>query len=59
MFENKKILVLGAARSGIACSKILAKLNCEVILNDISDESLLNKEQINELEQSLIAFQTC
>jgi len=50
MFENKKILVLGMARSGYACCKILAKLNCQVILNDGKEESLLNQEQIRELK---------
>ena len=49
MFENKKVLVLGAARSGYACSKILARLNTKVILNDSKDESLLNSVHIKEL----------
>lgn len=51
MYKNKKILVLGMARSGYACSKILANLNSEVILNDGKEESLLNKEQIKELKE--------
>ena len=34
MFQNKKILVLGAARSGTACCFKLVKLNNEVVLND-------------------------
>ena len=49
MFTNKKILVLGMARSGYACSKILAKLNSQVILNDGKEENLLNQNQIKEL----------
>ena len=51
MYENKKILVLGMARSGYACSKILANLNSEVVLNDGKEESLLNGEQIKELKE--------
>ena len=50
MFENKKVLVLGLARSGYACCKILRKLNCKVILNDGKEESLLNGEQIEEIK---------
>lgn len=47
MYENKKILILGAARSGIAAAKILAKNN-DVTLSDLKplkekDEELLNK----------------
>ena len=34
MFENKNIVVLGLARSGIAASKFLRKRNCNVIVND-------------------------
>ncbi len=34
MFENKKIVVLGLARSGIAASKFLKKRGCDVIVND-------------------------
>lgn len=50
MYENKKILVLGFARSGYACAKILANLNTQVILNDSKEESLLNQDQIKELK---------
>ena len=49
MFQNKKILILGAARSGIACSKELIKLKNEVILNDSKDETLMEKDKIQEL----------
>ena len=34
MFENKKILILGMARSGYEAAKILLAKNNEVILND-------------------------
>ena len=51
MFENKKILILGFARSGYASSKLLLKRNNEVILNDLKGESLHNKEQIEELKE--------
>lgn len=46
MFDNKKIVVLGLARSGIAASKFLRKRNCEVIVNDkkeTEDEGILDE----------------
>ena len=49
MFENKKILILGFARSGYASSLLLLKRNNKVFLNDLKEEKLHNKEQINEL----------
>ena len=50
MFQNKKVLVLGLARSGMSAALILHKLKCEVIVNDFSQEEKLNKKQIEELK---------
>ena len=50
MFENKKVLILGLARSGFACIKILKKLNCEIILNDYKEISKQNQNQLKELK---------
>lgn len=36
MYTNKKILILGAAKSGISVAKLLAKYNNEIILTDLS-----------------------
>ena len=50
MFENKKVLILGLARSGIAAAKFLKKRNCEVIVNDkkeTEDEKTL--KELNDL----------
>ena len=49
MFENKNIVVLGLARSGIAASKFLRKRNCNVIVNDQKKEE--KKEIVEDLEQ--------
>ncbi|MBQ8892668.1 MAG: UDP-N-acetylmuramoyl-L-alanine--D-glutamate ligase [Bacilli bacterium] len=49
MFQNKKILVLGLARSGFSAALTLNKLNCEVIVNDASIEEKLDSLQIKEL----------
>lgn len=51
MFQNKKILILGAARSGIACCKVLANLNNKIVLNDLKDEKDIKKEDIEELKK--------
>ena len=51
MFNDKKILILGMARSGVAVAKVLRKLNSKVILNDSKDEVKLNQNEINELKE--------
>ena len=51
MFQNKKILVLGLARSGFACCKQLVKYNCKIVLNDSKKEELLDKKQIEEIKK--------
>ena len=33
MYENKKILILGAAKSGIAVAKLLADKNNKITMN--------------------------
>ena len=50
MFENKKVFILGLARSGFAAAKYLIKHNNEVVLNDSKDESKLDRNQIEELQ---------
>ena len=40
MFENKKILILGLARSGYASAKLLLKRGNQVIVNDLNDLDL-------------------
>ncbi len=49
MFENKKILILGMARSGYEAAKYLSKRNNKVILNDFKEESLQDSAQVEEL----------
>ncbi len=50
MFENKKILILGLARSGYEAAKYLVKRNNEVILNDYKEENLQDSKQVEELK---------
>ena len=47
MFENKNIVVLGLARSGIAAAKFLRKRNCNVTVNDMKKEE--KEEVLKEL----------
>lgn len=51
MFENKKILILGLARSGYAASKLLLKRGNQVYLNDFKDESKHEKDKLLELKE--------
>lgn len=48
MFENKKVLILGFARSGYEAAKLLAKKGNIVILNDMKTEQ--DKDKMDELE---------
>lgn len=51
MFENKKILVLGMARSGYEAAKYLIKHGNTVVLNDGGSEEKQKKEQVEELKE--------
>ena len=50
MFQNKKILILGMARSGYEVAKYLSKLDNTVVLNDGKEEKKQNEAQVNELK---------
>ena len=56
MFENKKVLIIGLARSGYAAAKYLINHNNEVILNDGKEEDKLEKNQIEELRTLGVKF---
>ena len=51
MFQNKKVLILGLARSGYSVCKTLNKLNCDIVLNDYNNEDKLNKKQLEEIKK--------
>ena len=53
MFENKKILVLGMARSGYYVSKLLSKYNNEIIVTDKKEQDSMH---IKDLEDRGVAF---
>ena len=47
MFKNKKIFVLGMARSGYEVSKLLSKYNNEILVTDMKEQ---DQEHVKELE---------
>ena len=49
MFQNKKILILGLARSGYQAAKLLIKRGNKVYLNDYKEEDKQDQEQVEEL----------
>ena len=53
MIEDKKILVLGMARSGYEVAKLLSNKNNEIIITDMKDQ---DEEHIKELEKQNIKF---
>ena len=53
MYNNKKILILGAAKSGISVAKILAKDN-DVTLTDIKEIDEINKLELEKLGVKII-----
>lgn len=48
MFENKKIFILGMARSGYEAAKLLARHNNQIVITDGSEQ---DSEHIKELEE--------
>ena len=50
MFTNKKILILGMARSGYDAAKILLKRDNDVLINDSKERECHDLEKIQELE---------
>ena len=48
MFENKKIFILGMARSGYEAAKLLSDYNNEILVTDMNEQ---DQEQVKELEE--------
>ncbi|MEG2322563.1 MAG: UDP-N-acetylmuramoyl-L-alanine--D-glutamate ligase [Bacilli bacterium] len=47
MYDNKKIFILGMARSGYEVAKVLASHNCDILITDKEEQ---DKDHIKELE---------
>ena len=54
MFKNKKIFVLGMARSGYEVSKLLSKYNNEILVTDKKEQDINHIEELEELGVSFI-----
>jgi UDP-N-acetylmuramoylalanine--D-glutamate ligase len=54
---GKKITVMGMARSGLACAKLLRRIGAEVLVSEIKGKGVL-ADQMDELERLGIAFET-
>jgi UDP-N-acetylmuramoylalanine--D-glutamate ligase len=54
---GKRISVLGMARSGLACAKLLKKIGAEVFVSDTKERESLSSE-INQLEELGIDLET-
>ena len=48
MYDNKKMFILGMARSGYEVAKVLAKHNCTILITDMKEQ---DEEKVNELKQ--------
>ena len=48
MFENKKIFILGMARSGYSAAKLLSNYNNYILVTDQNDQ---DEKQVNELKE--------
>ena len=49
MYENKKILILGAAKSGIAVAKLLVGKNNEIILSDLKELPSSTAQELEDM----------
>ncbi len=56
MFENKKILILGFARSGYDAAKVLIKRKNDILIVDSMDEEKIDQEKYEELKKLGVKF---
>ena len=51
MYDNKRVFILGFARSGYEASKYLLKHNNKVTINDLKEEKYHDQDKIEELRR--------
>lgn len=49
MLKNKKIFILGMARSGYECAKMLSKYNNEILITDMKEQDSNHVEELEKL----------
>lgn len=54
IYENKKILVIGLARSGMAAIKLLAQLQANITLSELKTPSDTDKEILDQLKVKVV-----
>ena len=54
MYDNKKIFILGMARSGYEVAKVLAKHNCDIVITDMKEQDEEKAKELKELGVNLI-----
>lgn len=54
MYDNKKMFILGMARSGYEVAKVLAKHNCEIVITDMKEQDEEKVKELKELGVNLI-----
>ena len=54
MYENKKILIVGAAKSGISVAKLLANRNNDITITDLNDIDEYNKQLLKSLNIKIV-----
>ena len=53
MIKNKKVFILGMARSGYECAKMLSKHNNQILITDMKEQNI---DHVKELEQLGVKF---
>ena len=54
MYDNKKMFILGMARSGYEVAKVLVKHNCEILITDMKEQDEEKVKELKELGINLI-----
>ena len=54
MYDNKKMFILGMARSGYEVAKVLAKHNCKILITDMKEQDEEKVKELKELGINLI-----
>ena len=58
MFENKKIFMLGMARSGYECAKVLALLTKDIVITDLAEQDAIHVAELESLGVKVVICQS-
>lgn len=54
MFENKKIFILGMARSGYECAKLLARHHNDILVTDMQEQDVNHVDELRNLNINVV-----